>query len=52
MIKRIYKDITVNKIMTVKELDESDIFFVIDMFYGNDEEKQETIQFADDIPWL
>lgn len=40
-----------NKGWPLSQIDESDIFFLFDL-YTEEEEKQETIVYADDVPWL
>jgi hypothetical protein len=49
IIKNFYRDLF-KKGWTLNQIDESDIFFLFDLFF--EEEKQEAITYADQVPWL
>ena len=49
--KDFYKFLIIQKGWTLNQIDESDIFFLFDLF-SEEEEKQEAIVYADQVPWL
>lgn len=49
--KNFYRLLINQKGWTLNQIDESDIFFLFDLF-SVDEEKKEKIVYADQVPWL
>lgn len=48
VVKNFYRTL-IKSGWTLNQIDEADIFFLFDLY---SEEKQETVVYADDVPWL
>lgn len=49
LIKELYKTL-ITKGMSLAQVDESDIFFLLDLYFTK--EKQDTLVYANQVPWL
>lgn len=51
-IRNIYR-VLVKEGWTIEQIDASDIFFLLELYFSEEEQTpQETVQFADQVPWL